>query len=186
MNQNFGLYLFQKDKKDLHVLKDLMQLLRTTSPSKLVSFSYVEAKTSLIPHLSLWENLQLEIGGATWGEFLKDLGPEFRALVGLVKDPHQLTADASHCDKFIFSLVKGIVSPSQNLLIDVNEDLLSPALLHTFKKAFVEATRSKVVYLASAEASLWLDCAFSLVTRKDYRFEITRLGEEDLKRHWAA
>ncbi|HXH30244.1 MAG TPA: hypothetical protein VNJ01_05475 [Bacteriovoracaceae bacterium] len=186
MNSNFGLFLYQKEKKDLQVLKDLMQLLRTNSPSRSVSFSYVEARTSLIPHLTLWENLQLEVGVSSLQEFQRDLHPQFKNLLSLLRDPHMLTSAATLGETLVVSLLKGIVSPSQNILVDVNEDLLSPVLMQMLKSCFIELTKIKTVYLASAQPSIWLDCAFGLVTRKDYRFEVVELGAENLKRHWAA
>lgn len=180
-----GLYLFKKETQDLTVLKELLQFLKSHAPPKSHSFSYIEAKTSLHPQLSLWENLQLEVGSGSWKEFQQSLKPEWFSLVKLLKDPTVLAADAEIWEKFMVSLLKGLMLPSQNLLIDMNEDLLSPFMIQQFKKSVLLATRDKTVYLATANSSLWIDCAHTIVGRKDYKFEIETLDAENLKLKWA-
>lgn len=183
--KQFGLYLFKKESQDHKVLKDLLQFVRSHSPSKRHSFSYIEAETSLHPHLSLWENLQVETGSSNWKEFQQGLKPEWQSLVKLLKDPAGLSRDSETWERFLVSLLKGLVSPSHNLLIDMNEDLLSPFMIQQFKKSLLLATQEKNVFLASAHSSLWLDCAHSLVGRKEFKFEIEALNVENLRLKWA-
>ena len=180
-----GLYLLKKESTEQTVLKDLLQFLRTNAPGKGNSFSYIEANTSLHPHLSLWENLQLEVGATSWKEFQLGLNSDTLPLVKLIRDPMLLTSKAECWEKFLVSLIKGLMSPSQSLLIDMNEDLLSPFMIQQFKKCILEATKGKSVYLASGHSSLWIDCAHTLVGRKEYRFEIESLDVEILKLKWA-
>lgn len=182
----FGIYLYKKEAQDRKALKDLLQLLRTNNPGKGHSFSYIEAETSLHPHLSLWENLQIEIGPSNFKELESTLKPECLALLNLIKKPHQLTETADVWEKFMTSLLKGMMNTSQNLLIDMNEELLSPFMIQNFKKSIVEATKDKTIYLATNHTSLWLDCAHTIVSRKEYAFEIQTLDQEVIKRHWAA
>ncbi|MFP5384531.1 MAG: hypothetical protein ACLGHN_00535 [Bacteriovoracia bacterium] len=182
----FGFYLFTKSSRDHKVLKDLLQFVKTVSPGKGNSFSYIEAETSLHPHLSLWENLQLEAGISSVKDLTHLLKPEQSALVNLLKRPDMKSKDAEIWEKFLVSLLKGLISPSHNLLIDMNEELLSPFLIQSFKRAVLHSTDSKVVYLASANSSLWLDCAHTIVGRKEYQFEIQSLNAEMIKKHWAA
>jgi ABC-type branched-subunit amino acid transport system ATPase component len=182
----FGLYLYKKKSSDHIVLKELLQFVRTISPSQGSSFSYIEAKTSLHPHLSLWENLQIESGTSNWKDFHQSLNPEQTALVNLLKEPSRKCSDAQVWEKFVVSLLKGMISPSRNLLVDMNEESLSPFLIQNFKKSVLSVANSKTVYLASANTSLWLDCAHSIVDRKEYKFEIQSLNSEIIKKHWAA
>ncbi len=175
-----GLYLFHKERKDQHVLKDLLQLLRTHAPAKTISFAYVEANTSLIPHLSLWENLQLEVGGSSWKEFCASLKPEWHSLVNLLSNSHVKTHEAQIWEKFTVSLLKALLTPSPNILIDMNEDLLPPLMIQNYKRIFLAVASSKQVYLASSNSSLWLDCAHSLVTRNGYEFVIEALYSSKL------
>lgn len=167
------------------VLKELLQFLRSSSSAKNKSFSYIEAKTSLHPHLTLWENLQLELGNTSWKEFQQGLKPEWSSIVKLLKDPMQLTVDAECWEKLLVSLLKGLAIPTQNLLIDMNEELLSPFMIQQFKKTILMATKEKTVYLASAEPSLWLDCAHTIVERNEYKFELEKLDSENIKLKWA-
>lgn len=185
-DKSFGLYLYKKNQQNQHSLKDLMQLLKTTAPAKQQSFSYIEAKTSLHPHLSLWENLQLEIGHDNWKEFNANLKPEWQSLVKLIKNPERLTLEAETWEHFLVSLIKGISIQSQNLLIDINEELFSPFLIQQFKKSILEATKQKTVFLATANTSLWLDCAHTLVNRNEFVFESQTLNVDQIKKHWAA
>lgn len=182
----FGIYLFTKSKPEQLALKDLMQFVRTLSPGNGLSFSYIEATTSLHPHLSLWENLQIETGLTSWSDYLHTLKPEQSALVKLIKDPDKKCCDSDYWEQFLVSLLKGIHSPSKHLLIDMNEELLSPFMIQTFKRNIVKRSDKKTVYLASANTSLWLDCAHSIVNRHEYKFEIQDLNTEVLRKYWAA
>lgn len=181
-----GLYLFKKETPNAKALKELLQFLRSTAPGKSHSFSYIEAENSLHPQLSLWENLQLETGFATWKEFQQTLKPEWSSLVNLLRRPELKSDHAETWEKFIVSLLKGLLTPTQNLLIDMNEEVLSPLLIQNFKKSILEATKEKSVFLATSHSSLWLDCAHTLVDRKDYKFEIQSLDIAVLKKHWVA
>lgn len=181
-----GLYLFKKETQDAKALKELLQFLRSSAPGKSHSFSYIEAENSLHPHLSLWENLQLETGFSSWKDFNQGLKPEWSALVSLLRRPELKAAHSETWEKFIVSLLKGLLTPTQNLLIDMNEDLHSPLLIQNFKKSIFEATKEKSVFLATANSSLWLDCAHTLVDRKEYKFETQSMDSAVLKKHWIA
>jgi ABC-type branched-subunit amino acid transport system ATPase component len=182
----FGLQLYHKDRKDLQVLKDLLQLLKSHSKGKIVSFAYIEAQTSLIPTLTLWENLQLVTGGKSWKEFEATAIPDCAALFRLLKNPDTLAQSAEAWEKFCISLLKGILSPGKNLLVDMNEDLFSPLLVQNFKKTFLSLASERNIYLASATSGLWLDCAHSIVVKNQYEFCIEELNQDLLKRHWVA
>jgi hypothetical protein len=182
----FGVYLFKKSSSRQIVLKDLLQFIRTISPGQSTSFSYIEASTSLHPNLSLWENLQIETGTASWSEFTNTLNPECSALVSLLKNPSQKCSDAQTWEKFLVSLVKGLKNSSRHLLVDMNEEILSQLLIENFKRNILGAVESKNVILATANTSLWLDCAHSLVERENYKFSIVEMKETVLKKNWVA
>ncbi len=182
----FGLYLYKKHSLTQPALKDLLQFLKTVAPVQSNSFSFVEGESSLHPNLSLWENLQLETGAGCLREFQGTLNSEHRALVNLLQEPAIPCREAQNWERFIVSLLKGIISPSRNLLVDMNEELLTPHLIQSFKKNVLLAATTKTVFLASANTSLWLDCAHSLVDRKEYRFEVETLDGEIIRKHWIA
>lgn len=182
----FGVYLYQKESPETGVLKELLQLMKCKGQGKFSSFAYVEAETSLIPTLSLWENLQLVSGGHSFKEVSENLSPELSQLLKLVKDPHKKAKSSEAWEKFLLSLVKGLVVSNHHLLVDMNEDLLSPFMVQNFKRTLLKTQESKNIFLASASTSLWLDCAHSVVTRKEYDFVVNKLDAEKLKLHWAA
>lgn len=184
-NTPFGLTLFQKQRKDSQVLKDLLQLLKTQARGKAAPFAYVEAENSLLPHLTLWENLQLVTGQGSWREYQQSVRPEYRPLVNLITRPEALAREAEHWEKFTVSLLKGLMSTG-HLLVDMNEDLLSPLIIQNFKKTLISVAHERQIYLASAVSGLWLDCAHSLVCRQDYVFVTSPLNAALVKRHWAA
>ena len=184
--KQFGLYLYKKESQDSKVLKDLLQFLKTNSRGSSHSFSYIEAETSLHPHISLFDNLQIELGPSNWKDFHQTLKPEFASLVNLLKNPEMMTKDAEDWEKFIVSLIKGLMTPTQNLLIDMNENVLSPFMIQNLKKSILGSTKDKTVYLASANSSLWLDCAHTVVDRKEYKFEVQKFDSENIRKYWVA
>lgn len=182
----YGFYLFQKNSQDNKVLKDLLQYLRSTAPGKNHTFSYIEAENSLHPHLSLMENLQLELGFNNWDEFQMGARSDWKAVMNLIKRPTLEAAKAENWERFLVSYLKGAINPAKNLLIDMNEDLYSSFHLQSFKKNLLQITKEKSVFIATANAPVWLDCAHTLIGRKEYKFEIQKLDSELVKKHWAA
>lgn len=186
VNENYGLYLFKKERENENSLKEMLQFLKSQAVFKNTNFSYIEAETSLHPHLSLIENLQVELGKIAWDELPFYLTKELQGLVNLVANPNKNALEADTWEKFLVSFVKGTLLPTKNLIIDVNEATLSPFLIQQFKKNILEVTQFKSVYLATANTSLWLDCAHSLVGRNGYEFEVEALGPELVRKNWAS
>ena len=182
----YGFYLFQKSSQDNKVLKDLLQYIRSTAPGKNHTFSYVEAENSLHPHLSLMENLQLEVGFKNWKEFQMGTRSEWTALMNLIKRPELEAGKAENWERFLISYLKGAINPTKNLLIDMNEDLYSAFHLQSFKKNILQITKEKSVFIATANSPIWLDCAHTLIGRREYQFEVQTLDSELVKKHWAA
>jgi hypothetical protein len=186
IEKSYGLYLYKKSSKERTALNDLLQFLRTIAPGEGRSFSYIEASHSLHPELSLWENLQLELGFGNWREFGMSLKPEQQALLRLLEDPNKKVHLSEQWEKLLISLLKALANPSRNLLIDMNEDVLSPFLIQNIKRTILNSAGSKTVYLASANTSLWLDCAHSIVDRHHYQFIVESLDTEALRKKWVA
>lgn len=186
LEKPFGLYLFKKPSEDNLALKDMLQFLKSSSPGKRHSFAYIEAETSLHPHLSLWENLQIETGPGSVTEYSLNLRPEQLALIRLIKDTDKKARDSEVWEKFIVSLIKGQINPSQNLLIDLKESILSPFMIQKMKQTIIEASQEKNVLVASAHSSVWLDCAHTMVERKNFAFESKSLDVQNLKKYWAS
>lgn len=181
-----GLHLYLKERQDHPVFKDLLQLLKTQHPGKATSFAYVEAQTSLIPHLSLWENIQLVAGHKTWKEFEAGLNVECSSLANLIREPMKRAGTAEPWENFCVSLLKALICSGSHLLIDMNEAILSPLMVQNFKKILAHASTERSIYLASAHSALWLDCAHSMVHRKEFEFIVECLDQERVTRHWAS
>ncbi len=172
-----GLYLYSKIRRDLNVLKELTQFIRSQSPGRNMNFAFVETETSLIPDLSLWENIQIETGIQNWNDLLApnpDLGP----LVNLLKEPNRIASQSEPWERFVTSLLKGMLKPTQNLLIDMNEAALSPFLMKSIKMVLMRNAGDKMIYLATNNTDEWMDCAHSVIYRDGYNFMVTPLPEK--------
>lgn len=184
---NHGIYVYERTTpKSYPVLKDLLQLSKTVAAGKSSGFSYVHGSSSLIPHLTLWENLQLSAPRELWDDFVKDNHPVISALIPLIKEPYKKASVSTPWECFLVSLMKGILEPTPHLLVDMQEEIFSPFVVRTVKATLMKTSGEKVIYLSSVAPSLWLDCAHSLVRRNGYAFEIEELNREAIKRHWAA
>jgi ABC-type branched-subunit amino acid transport system ATPase component len=177
-NQLNGMTLFHKTRPEDLVLKDLLRFLKTVNRGKNSAFFYVEAETSLLPHLDLWENIQLVSGSSTWKDFKGQLTGELLACANLLTQPHILASEAEPWQKFLVSLITGMLSPAPYLLIDMNENLYSPLILQNLKKQIGNLTQTKDILLTSSNTSLWLDSAHRIVCQKGFEFEIEKLDEE--------
>lgn len=185
MSSQSGFYLYQKQEGDFHVLKDLLHLMKFSTPKR-GQFFYVEGENSLLPHLTLIENLQLVAPFESWRDFVGLLNPEYRSLVNLIQKPGRLASEAETWEKFLVCLLKGLVSPSEHFLINMNEEGLSPFMVKKFKETLILLSTKKTVFLATKHTSLWLDCAHSLVRRNDFKFEVEVLNAQLVKKHWEA
>lgn len=172
-----GLFLFQKVKSSDNTLKEMLQFLRSHAPGKSLQFAYVEGETSLIPHLTLWENLHVVVGGSNWKEFTNQLEVDWHPLVNLIRNPDCVAAEASSWERLTISLIKATLIKTQHILIDINEEMHSPLNLMNLKKMLTVLSNQKNVYLATANSSLWLDSCHSMVKRDGYEFKVQRLAE---------
>ncbi|MFL5784850.1 MAG: hypothetical protein ACJ76H_09590 [Bacteriovoracaceae bacterium] len=184
--QQPGLYLFERTTPSSSpVLKELLQLSKTVG-SKTAGFSFVHGSSSLIPHLTLWENLQLSAPQELWDDFVKENHPALVGLIPLIKEPYKKAALCSPWECFLVSLMKGILEPTSNLLVDMDEEMLTPFLTKTVKTTLMKISHQKTIYLSTIASSLWLDCAHHVVKKSGYEFVFEKMDAESIRRHWAA
>lgn len=181
-----GFYLFQKSQGTDTALKEMLQFLRAVSPGKSLQFAYVEGETSLLPYLTLWENLHVAVGGSSWRDFISQLEVDWQPLVKLVKDPNQLASAATPWERLTISLIKATLIKSQHILVDINEDIYSPLNLLNFKKMLMIVAQQKKVYIATSNTTQWLDVSQGLIKRNGYEFEVEGLVTQKAKRHRSA
>jgi hypothetical protein len=179
--QQFGYYLFQKSPGPSVALKDMLRFTRTYSPGKGLQFAHVEGETSLIPHLTLWENLHVVTGGQSWSELVAGLDLDLRPLVNLIQNPDVITKKATPWERLTVSLIKATLMNAQHILVDINEELHSHINILNFKRTITVLAQKKNVYIATTNISLWMDCAHSLVKADGYEFIIEELELERLK-----
>jgi ABC-type lipoprotein export system ATPase subunit len=190
-NSLYGFYLFPKLQSQTGgaqaiVLKEMLQFLKTQHKGRNTAFTFVESETSLIPHLTLWENLHVVSGTNSWKEFSAQLEVDWLPLVNLIHEPNCKASDASAWERLTISLLKAAWTQTPHILVDMNEDLHSPFNLMIFKKMLLNLAQQKNVYIATTNTSLWLDSIHSLVTRDGYEFKILELDHSLIKRHRVA
>lgn len=181
-NEQSGLYLFSKPQAADTSLKEMLQFIRTANPGNSLQFAYVEADTSLLPNLTLWENLHVVAGGSNWKELFSHLEVDWQPLVKLIRDPDISAAQSSPWERLAISLIKASLIKSQHILVDINESIHSPLNLLHFKKMLLILSKEKNVYLASANASTWMELSHSLVSRNGYEFVIETVQHGKIKR----
>lgn len=175
-----GINIYLKDNQSHSVLRDLMQIHKTQCPSG--PFAFI-ASESLLPNISLWENLHIVSGGKSWQEILMSASREEQSLMRLIKNPNILTKEAHNWERFIISLLKGLKTRG-NLLIDMKEEELNPMMVQLFKNIFVRLKRD--IIIASDTVSLWLDCSTRIYSKKDFTIHVEELDMDLVKKHWAA
>lgn len=169
--------LYAKNRQDSFVLKELLQFIKTTTPGKRPSFSYVETSTSLLPNLSLWENLQLVSGVKEWVDLSSYLSPEYQSLINLIKEPLTTASQAEDWDRMITCLLKGIISNPDFLLIDINEDCFSPLNLQNLKKIVHLLSDDRKVLLATANTAFWEDASKGIITKEGFEFKVIEIAQ---------
>ncbi len=185
--QQPGIYVYERTASNASpVLKELLQLCKTVAGGKSSAFSYVHGNSSLIPNLSLWENLQLSCPHELWEDFVKDHHPSISSLITLIKEPYKKAAFATNWECFLISLMKGVLEPTPHLLVNMQEDIFPAFIVKTIKSAIMKTSVNKVIYLSTEATSMWLDCAHNLVKKDGYAFVFEEMNQEALKRHWVA
>jgi ABC-type branched-subunit amino acid transport system ATPase component len=170
-----GLILYEKSPEQKIVLKEMLQFVRTQTPGKGIQFALVEDSVSLIPQLSLWENLSMLSGYQNWWEFCTTLQGEWQSLAKLIQNPDLKGRDAAPWEKLTVGLLKALMTNSQLIMVEINEQLHSPFVLNLVKKLIHDLAQNKHVILAGAEIDLWKDQAWWLVRKDGYTFIIENI-----------
>jgi ABC-type branched-subunit amino acid transport system ATPase component len=185
--QQPGLYVYERTTPSASpVLKELLQLSKTVGHGKTAGFSFVHGQSSLIPTLTLWENLQLSAPHELWDDFVKENHPALVGLIPLIKEPYKKAGLCTPTECFLVSLMKGILEPTGNLLVDMDEEILSPFITKTVKATLMKTSQQKTIYLSSVASSMWLDCAHHVVKKVGFEFVFEKMDSDSVKKHWAA
>jgi ABC-type branched-subunit amino acid transport system ATPase component len=187
MKISSGVTIFQKNSAQKNVLKDLIHVSKWMEGNKTTPFSFVEAQTSLIPGLTLLENLQLEIGTVNWELYKRSQPSVVANLINFITDPNKKTQVSQTHEKLIISLLKGISGPAHYLLVDCQEATLSAFVIKSLKETLMKVSETKSLVIGTNHPSLWLDCAHRMISRKEnHEFHVDQFDVASLKKHWAA
>jgi hypothetical protein len=181
--QKFGLVIFEKKNTDLNVFKDLVHLMKHRSGRR-ESFCYIDDSTGLIPHLSLFENVQVSSHIEFWKEINGLIPSEFHSWVSLIQKPHLVASEAEGWERMLVGLLKGLLNPTDTFLVHIQEDALSMFMMKSFKELLMKVAEKKNVYLATSAPGFWLDSATCLVQRSGIKFDSQDLNQELLRVKW--
>ncbi len=176
-----GYYLFQKQHGPSIALKDMLQFVRTQAPGKGLQFAHVESETSLMPHLSLWENIHVVSGGSSWSDLVLTQETELRPLFQLIANPDIRSKDASPWERLIVSLIKATLMNAQHVMVEIEETHLSALNMLNFKKMLTLLCEKTNVYISTTNTDPWLDSAHSLIKRNGYEFIVETIDQEKIK-----
>lgn len=173
MTQSVEKQLFIKEQKDSKSLRPVLQYLKSKTPGKKFSFSYVEDSDGLLPHLNLLENIQVITSHNTWKEILDSLPTELKALGNLISHHEKLPNESTAWDHLIIGLIKAHFQDSHYIIVDLCEDNHNHFNLIQLKRYLSKVQKNIVV--ASHNMSLWLDMTDTLIERNTIEFKSTKL-----------
>lgn len=165
--------LFIKELKDSKALRPVLQYLKSKTPGKKFSFSYVEDSDGLLPHLNLLENIQVITNHHNWKEVLESLPTDLKALGNLVSHHEKTPIEATPWDHLIIGLIKAHFQDSHYIIVDLCEDNHNHFNLIQLKRYLSKVQKNTVI--ASHNMSLWLDMTDVLIERNAIEFKSTKL-----------
>lgn len=184
-SQKFGLVILEKKSTDLNVFKDLVHLMKHRSGRR-ETFCFVDDSSGLIPHLSLFENVQISSHIEFWKEVSGLIPAEFHPWVNLIQKPHVTASEAHAWERVLVGLMKGLVTPTETFLVHIQQEELSMFMMKNLKELLLKVAEKKNVYLATSAPGFWLDSASCLVHREGPRFNSQDLNSELLRSIWKA
>lgn len=182
-SQKFGLVVLEKKSTDLNVFKDLVHLMKHRS-NRRESFCFVDDATGLIPHLSLFENVQISSHIEFWREVNGLIPSEYHSWVNLIQKPHLAASEAQGWERVLVGLLKGLLTPTDTFLVHIQEEDLSMFMMKSFKDLLLQVAEKKNVYVATSAPGFWLDSASCLVQRTGHKFDSQDLNQDLLRAKW--
>jgi hypothetical protein len=185
--ENFEIYLFTYDNMDLgpSKLNEFLSFLKFHKVSLPFKFSFVSKEASLIPEMTLSENILIDFSPNSlteskevqFQEFLKD--PKHRALEELyhtIALPHELPGQSDAQMKKVCSLIKSLLYEGQFVFFEEPEIDLGPETLKLFTAALREHAKNRQmnIFIYSKDLPLWTPQSHKMVERKkDFSFQVS-------------
>lgn len=195
-DETFNIYLFNygNDCGPSSKLNEFLSFLKFNKVQLPYKFSFVSSTASLIPEMTLNENILIDFTANSLTEskvgqfqdFLKH--QDNRALEKLYDTiilPNEYPGQSDAQMNKVCSLLKSLLFEGQFLFLEGPEEDLDPQTLNVF----IEALKSQMklrplnVFLYSKDISFWLPHAHCLVERtKDFSFSVSQI--ESTKHSW--
>jgi hypothetical protein len=185
--ENFEIYLFKYKDMDLgpSKLNEFLSFLKFHKVGLPFKFSFVSKVASLIPEMTLSENILIdftpnsltESKEVQFQEFLKD--PKHRALEELyhtIALPHEKPGQSDAQMKKVCSLIKSLLYEGQFVFFEEPEIELAPETLKLFTAALREHAKNHQmnIFIYSKDLPLWTPQSHKVVERKqDFSFHVT-------------
>ena len=187
---NFEIYLFTYEQVDLgpSKLNEFLSFLKFHKVALPFKFSFVSKEASLIPEMTLNQNILIDFSPNSlteskevqFQEFLKD--PKNRALEELyhkIALPHEMPAQSDAQMKKVCSLIKSLLYEGQFVFFEEPEIDLDPETLKLFTAALREHAKYNQmnVFIYSKNLALWTPESHKIVERKkDFSFHVSAVS----------
>lgn len=185
--ENFEIYLFTYETMDVgpSKLNEFLSFLKFHKVALPFKFSFVSKEASLIPEMTLNENILIDFSPNSlteskevqFQEFLKD--PKNRALEELyhtIALPHEMPGQSDAQMKKVCSLIKSLLYEGQFVFFEEPEIDLGPETLKLFTAALREHAKNRQmnIFIYSKNLPLWTPQSHKMVERKkDYSFHVS-------------
>ena len=184
--ENFEIYLFTcgHETPSTSKLGEFLAFLKYFKAQQPYKFSFVSSSASLIPEMSLTENILIDFSPNSlteskevqFEEFLKQVSNKsLEKLYHTIELPHQYPSQANAQMKKTCNLIKSILFEGQFIFLEEPEIGLEPETL----KLFIETLKNHVhgsqinVFIYSKNLPLWLPHCHKIVERKrDFSFHV--------------
>ena len=202
--ENFEIYLFTypNETTSSSKLNEFLSFLKFHKVALPYKFSFVAREASLIPEMTLDQNILIDFSPDSLTEskevqFQEFLGTQKnRALQSLyqrIELPHELPEQSNAQMKKACSLIKALLYEGQFIFLEEPEHDLSPEALDLFISALKEHVKDRQmnVFIFSKNLTMWMPHAHKMVQRmKDYSFltsPVSRnfLWDEERERFYA-
>ncbi len=190
--ENFGIYLFTYSNEasaNSSKLNEFLSFLKFHKASLPYKFSFVAREASLIPEMTLNQNILIDFSPNSLTESKEVQFQEFlstqesRALEALYKSielPYELPNQTNTQMKKASSLIKSLLFEGQFIFLEEPEVGLETETLNLFINALKEHVESRRinVFIFSKNLKMWMPHSQKMVQRtKDYSFHVTPIAE---------
>lgn len=190
-DEKFEIYLFNGTTEQLGTSKlgEFLSFLKYYKAQMPYKFAFVSEKASLIPELSLIQNILIDFNPNSLTEskevqfhdFLKaQKNKSFEELYNKINLPHELPIQSNSQMNKVASLIKALLNEGQFLFLEEPENYLEEETLNLFSDALKSQLEEKGVnvFIYSKNIDFWKPHAHKSVSRNtDYSFKVEEINE---------